>query len=67
MSDPELIKEWGFNPDEVFEVVVITDYKTTQTSKPDDFGRLAFNLGYYLKMALQRDLFVKTYNEKRPV
>lgn len=67
VSDPELIKEWGFNPDEVFEVVVITDYKTTQTSKPDDFGRMAFNLGYYLKMALQRDLFVKTYNEKRPV
>ena len=22
VSDPELIKEWGFNPDEVFEVVV---------------------------------------------
>ncbi|WP_236516523.1 PD-(D/E)XK nuclease-like domain-containing protein, partial [Escherichia coli] len=43
VSDPELIKEWGFNPDEVFEVVVITDYKTTQSSKPDDFGRLAFN------------------------
>jgi hypothetical protein len=49
------------------ETVVITDYKTTQSADPKEFGRLACNHGYLLKMALQRDLFVKTYNEKRPV
>ncbi|WP_279027201.1 PD-(D/E)XK nuclease-like domain-containing protein [Gibbsiella quercinecans] len=49
------------------EVVVITDYKSTQSANPSEFDRLAYNHGYYLKMALQRDLFVKTYNEKRPV
>nr|DAQ97142.1 MAG TPA: Exodeoxyribonuclease 8 [Caudoviricetes sp.] len=49
------------------EVVVITDYKTTQSANPNEFDRLAFNHGYYLKMALQRDLFVKVYDETRPV
>lgn len=49
------------------EVIVITDYKTTQSVKPEEFGRHAYNFGYYLKMALQRDLFVAAHDEKRPV
>lgn len=52
---------------EMREVVVITDYKTTQSANPNEFDRLAFNHGYYLKMALQRDLFIKVYEETRPV
>lgn len=50
------------------EAVVITDYKTTQSANPIEFPRLAFNHGYYLKMALQHDLFKKAYpEESRPV
>lgn len=49
------------------EVVVITDYKTTTSVKPEEFGKSAFNHGYLLKMALQRDLFIRAYDEKRPV
>lgn len=67
VNDPEYIAKLGYNPEEHPEVVVITDYKTTQSANPAEFPRLAFNLGYYLKMALQRDLFVKTFEEKRPV
>lgn len=67
VSDRELIAKWGYDPDEHPEVVVITDYKTTMSANPTEFPRLASNLGYYLKMALQRDLFVKVFNETRPV
>lgn len=67
VSDPELIRDYGYDPEVHPEIVVITDYKTTQDANPAEFGRLAFNLGYYLKMALQRDLFVKCFEEKRPV
>ena len=50
------------------EAIVITDYKTTMSANPLDFQRLAFNHGYYLKMALQHDLFKKAYPEEtRPV
>lgn len=50
------------------EAIVITDYKTTSSANPTEFSRLAFNHGYYLKMALQHDLFKKAYpEEKRPV
>ncbi|QDH94257.1 exonuclease [Escherichia phage vB_EcoS_PHB17] len=50
------------------EAIVITDYKTTQSANPLEFPRLAFNHGYYLKMALQHDLFKKAYPEEtRPV
>ena len=50
------------------EAIVITDYKTTMSANPLEFERLAFNHGYYLKMALQHDLFRKAYpNETRPV
>ena len=68
-NDPVAIAEYGYDPEIHPEIVVITDYKTTQTANPDEneFPRLAFNLGYYLKMALQRDLFVRCFNEKRPV
>lgn len=48
--------------------IVITDYKTTQSANPKEFARHAFNYGYYLKMALQRDLFKAAYpEEKRPI
>lgn len=53
--------------DVVCDVVVITDYKTTSDASPEGFGRLAANYGYLLKMALQRDLFVRAFNEKRKV
>ena len=47
---------------------MITDYKTTMSANPLEFERLAFNHGYYLKMALQHDLFRKAYpNETRHV
>lgn len=49
------------------EVVVITDYKTTQSVKPSEFGRHAYNFGYYLKMALQRDLFKAAFKETCPI
>lgn len=50
------------------EAIVITDYKTTSSANPSEFGRLAVNHGYLLKMALQHDLFKRAYpNEKRPV
>lgn len=50
------------------EAIVITDYKTTASANPLEFPRLAFNHGYYLKMALQHDLFKKAYPEEtRPV
>lgn len=50
------------------EAIVITDYKTTQSANPLEFPRLAYNHGYYLKMALQHDLFKKAYPEEtRPV
>lgn len=49
------------------EVVVITDYKTTQSVKPSEFGKHAYNFGYYLKMALQRDLFKAAFGETCPI
>lgn len=50
------------------EAIVITDYKTTSSANPSEFARLAFNHGYYLKMALQHDLFKCAYpDEKRPI
>ncbi|MEG0209039.1 PD-(D/E)XK nuclease-like domain-containing protein [Hafnia sp.] len=67
ITDRKLIEGWGYDPDLHPEVVVITDYKTTQSANPNDFPRLAYNLGYYLKMALQRDLFKKCFDEKRPI
>ena len=53
--------------DVVDGVVRITDYKTTSDASPEGFGKSAFNHGYLAKMALQRDLFVKAFNEKRKV
>lgn len=67
ITDPELIKKYGYDPEINPEIVVITDYKTTQSVKPSDFARHAFNLGYYLKMALQRDLFKAAFEETRPI
>lgn len=48
-------------------VVMINDYKTTADASPEGFGKSAFSHGYLAKMALQRDLFVKAFNEKRKV
>lgn len=67
INDPEAIRRMGYDPEIYPEIVVITDYKTTMSANPTEFPRLAFNLGYYLKMALQRDLFVKCFEETRPV
>lgn len=67
ISDPEMIKLLGYNPDIHPEIVLILDYKTTTSANPHEFDRKAFDLGYYLKMALQRDLFVKVFEETRPV
>ena len=53
--------------DVVDGVVRITDYKTTSDASPEGFGKSAFSHGYLAKMALQRDLFVKAFNEKRKV
>lgn len=67
VSDPEFIRENGIDPDVHPEVILIDDYKTTASANPAEFGRLAANLGYLLKMALQRDLFKKVFNETRPI
>lgn len=67
ITDPDIIRRYGYDPEVHPEIVVITDYKTTQSVKPSEFGRHAFNLGYYLKMALQRDLFKAAFDEKRPI
>ena len=48
-------------------VVYITDYKTTADASPEGFGKSAFSHGYLAKMALQRDVFVKAFSEKRKV
>ena len=53
--------------DVVDGVVKITDFKTTSDASPEGFGKSAFSHGYLAKMALQRDLFVKAFNEKRKV
>ena len=42
----------------------IIDYKTTISAHPDDFGRQCYNAGYYLKMALQHDVFTLAYGRK---
>lgn len=39
----------------------VLDYKTTRDSGPAEFGRQAYNAGYYLKMALQHDVFEIAY------
>jgi hypothetical protein len=39
----------------------IVDYKSAASSKPDDFGRSAHDNGYWLKMALQHDVFTTAY------
>lgn len=49
--------------DRVTDVGEIIDYKTTQSAEPDRFGRLAHDLGYWCKMALQHDAFKLAYNQ----
>lgn len=40
---------------------VITDYKTTSSAHPEIFGAQAHRMNYWLKMALQHDLFLSYY------
>lgn len=42
----------------------IIDYKTTVSARPDEFFRMAARLGYFMKMAMQHDMFVEAYGEK---
>lgn len=44
--------------------LAIVDYKTTRDASIEGFGRLAYNLHYYLKMALQHDVFEAVYGVK---
>ena len=39
----------------------IIDYKTAVSAKPDEFFRHATRLGYFMKMAMQHDMFVEAY------
>lgn len=39
----------------------IIDYKTAASAKPDEFFRHAARLGYFMKMAMQHDMFVAAY------
>lgn len=39
----------------------IIDYKTTVSARPDEFFRHAARLGYFMKMAMQHDMFVEAY------
>lgn len=39
----------------------IIDYKTAVSAKPDEFFRHAARLGYFMKMAMQYDMFVAAY------
>lgn len=42
----------------------IIDYKTCVTARPKKFGMSAADNGYWLKMALQHDLFVEAFGER---
>ncbi|KAF2282434.1 hypothetical protein GH714_044119 [Hevea brasiliensis] len=41
----------------------LVDYKTAVTAKPDEFFRHAARLGYFMKMAMQHDMFVAAYGK----
>lgn len=41
----------------------IIDYKTAVSAKPDEFFRHAARLGYFMKMAMQHDMFVAAYGK----
>lgn len=43
---------------------MIVDYKTTVSAHPEQFGRQCYNAGYFLKMALQHDVFELAYGRK---
>ncbi len=42
---------------------VIVDYKTTSSAHPDNFGAQALRMNYWLKMALQQDLYAAHFGE----
>lgn len=41
----------------------IIDYKTTVSAKPEEFFRHAARLGYFMKMAMQHDMFAAAYGK----
>lgn len=43
---------------------MIIDYKTTISAHPEQFGKQCYNAGYYLKMALQHDVFTLAYGRE---
>ncbi|AEX65701.1 exonuclease VIII [Xanthomonas phage vB_XveM_DIBBI] len=47
--------------DRVTADACIVDYKSTKSAERREFGRHALNLGYWLKMALQHDVFTTVY------
>lgn len=55
----------GFNAKVRFDCLTkdeeIIDYKTAVTAKPDEFFRHAVRLGYFMKMAMQHDMFMEAY------
>lgn len=68
---PEISIFWELNGvpvkvrlDRVTSDYCIVDYKTTRSAAAEEFGRHAYNLGYYLKMALQHDVFEAAYGRK---
>lgn len=68
---PEISIFWELNGvpvkvrlDRVTADYCIVDYKTTRSAAAEDFGKHAYNLGYYLKMALQHDVFAAAYGRK---
>lgn len=42
----------------------ILDYKTTTSAKPGDFFRECVKYGYFMKMAMQHDIFVCEFGER---
>ena len=44
----------------------ITDYKTTGSASPSEFGKQALRYGYWFKMALQYDLTCAWFEEELP-
>lgn len=50
-------------PDVITKSGGIIDYKTTRDCNPEQFVRLAYNGGYFAKMAFQHDVFEVAYGQ----
>ncbi len=53
-------------PDMVTRLNSVWDYKTCQSAHPEKFARHAYDYGYYLKMALQKDVIKKATGKDVP-